>query len=463
MRSSYSKIWPGGCCAAYFRLMILRAMLLAALAHPARAGSAQQPLNLDFERAAVNGSGGAWGWSLGWSAFQGGSVATFTRDSTVVHGGRHSLRIRVPDSIAADEPQAILLQVPAGFARGHQLRLSGWMRVAPARRDRRAPRSRSRPGRTATSPPRIPPGPGAGSVSARGWTRVLLDIAVPDDPTIHSIVIGACWMGRAPPGSTTSRSRSMAAGLRRCRSIHRRRSRKDLAWLASALLAPLSRQRAGRVRCPRRAAPRSSGWASRPTGRTSSSRPRRDSSSTWWRPRASRRSPSRRTSSRPSRSTDTCRAGRAAPREAMGVLFRVWYTEEVLALVEWLRAWNLDHAGGDGPLRRVRHAGSPDARGYAACLPARAEPSLVGALRLAVRSSTWHRRDPPRHRFPTRSAHGGCSRQNRCWWRWTRSARPVAFARFIERGQRIGGVGGAGGESLPPGRAPQREPQLAGA
>ena len=60
-------------CAAYFAPMNFRALALAAsaAAFPLTA-AAQQPLNLDFERAAVNGSGGAWGWTLGWSAFQGG-------------------------------------------------------------------------------------------------------------------------------------------------------------------------------------------------------------------------------------------------------------------------------------------------------------------------------------------------------------------------------------------------------
>ena len=194
----------------------------------------QQPLNLDFERAAVNGSGGAWGWSLGWSAFQGGSVATFLRDSTGAHGGRYSLRISVPDSAtdgrAAGHPAAGAVGLRAGPPPG----AFGMDSPVPQPlRDRPAPRSRSRRGRTATSPRPTPRGPGPEACRPGQWTRVLLDISVPDDATIHSIVIGALLDGT---GSAWFDDLSLSVDGRRITTLPvdpPPPSGKDLAWLAS--------------------------------------------------------------------------------------------------------------------------------------------------------------------------------------------------------------------------------------
>ncbi len=216
------------------RPMNFRALALAASAAAVPlTAAAQQPLNLDFERAAVNGSGGAWGWSLGWSAFQGGSIATFLRDSAVVHGGRYSLRITVPDSEVAPTIQTILLQVPSGFAIGHRLQLSGWLRagsgVPPPHLLLTLEAWKN--GEFAAADTARVAGPDIGSPER--WQRVVLDIKVPDDATIHSIVIGASLDGT---GSAWFDDLSLSVDGRRITTLPvdpPPPSGRDLAWLAS--------------------------------------------------------------------------------------------------------------------------------------------------------------------------------------------------------------------------------------
>ena len=70
--------------------------------------------------------------------------------------------------------------------------------------------------------------------------------------------------------------------------------------------------------------------------------------------------------------------GPGTAEDAMRVMFRVWNTEEMRALVEWLRGWNAAH-----PDRRVRFVGydMQDQRTPADTLRAflaRAEPGLLG-------------------------------------------------------------------------------------
>ncbi|MGQ0640748.1 MAG: erythromycin esterase family protein [Gemmatimonadaceae bacterium] len=96
--------------------------------------AAQRPLNLDFERSAVADAQKAWGWSHGWSPFASGPSATFTLDSVVRRGGNRSLRIALADSAAGNAPQTILLQLPSAFAAGRSVRLTGWIRVEQLKR-----------------------------------------------------------------------------------------------------------------------------------------------------------------------------------------------------------------------------------------------------------------------------------------------------------------------------------------
>ena len=89
---------------------------------------AQRPLNLDFARASVAYADRPWGWSLGWSSFDPRVPASFSLDSTQRVQGRRSLRITATDTGASSPLRAMALQLPAEFARGSVLRLTGAMR-----------------------------------------------------------------------------------------------------------------------------------------------------------------------------------------------------------------------------------------------------------------------------------------------------------------------------------------------
>lgn len=170
------------------RTSIRLACIIAALVGHA-ALSAQQPLNLDLERTSPADSSRPWGWTFGWSAFA-RPADGFGLDSTVRHAGRSSLRIAVPDS--APSTQTIMLQIPAGFARGRDLQLSGWMRTErvqgrailtlEAWKDRAYAASDTTEVRDAPS-------------ASPDWTRHELAIRVPPDEDIHSIVIAAAVEG----------------------------------------------------------------------------------------------------------------------------------------------------------------------------------------------------------------------------------------------------------------------------
>lgn len=171
---------------------VRRIGLLLALLVAAAPASAQRPLNLGFETPSVAGATRPWGWSFGWNAFGRDPSAQFTLDSLARHDGNRSLRVTIPDSLArpAEDPPAIQLMVPADFAWGHRLRLSGWMRV------------RGR-GRAALTVEAIR-GPGfrvvtdTAAVVARAavaWTERGATIRVPRDSTIHSILITADYGG----------------------------------------------------------------------------------------------------------------------------------------------------------------------------------------------------------------------------------------------------------------------------
>jgi erythromycin esterase len=91
---------------------------------------AQRPLNLNFERSSVAAAERPWGWSHGFSPFASGPAATFTLDSVVRRSGKRSLRIALGDS-APSAPQTIMLQIPSAFAAGRKVSLTAWLRSAP--------------------------------------------------------------------------------------------------------------------------------------------------------------------------------------------------------------------------------------------------------------------------------------------------------------------------------------------
>jgi|GEM_PF-1045541 len=163
-------------------------LLLAALTGHASA-AAQLPLNLDLERPSPADSARPWGWVFGYSAFA-PPAGGFALDSVVRHDGRRSLRIAVPDS--APSTQSIMLQVDAGFARGREVRLSGWIRTERMRgralltleawKDQAYAAADTT---VAAGDPSTPP----------AWRRHELAIRVPPDEEVHSIVVLASVEG----------------------------------------------------------------------------------------------------------------------------------------------------------------------------------------------------------------------------------------------------------------------------
>ncbi|HKP50208.1 MAG TPA: erythromycin esterase family protein [Gemmatimonadales bacterium] len=103
----------------------LRFSLLAMLcAGVPSTGSAQQPLNLDFERASTEGFTRPWNWTP-FSYAPGGEAGL---DSTVAHGGRRSLRISRPPGQAFPGAHAFATYLNPLAARGKTIRISGWIR-----------------------------------------------------------------------------------------------------------------------------------------------------------------------------------------------------------------------------------------------------------------------------------------------------------------------------------------------
>jgi erythromycin esterase len=150
---------------------------------------AQQPLNLDLERTSPSDSTRPWGWTFGYSAFA-RPANGFGLDSTVSHDGRRSLRIAVPDSMPST--QAIMLQIPADFARGHKVRLTGWVRTERVQ-GRAILTLEAWTNRAYAA---------ADTVVARSepagapqWARYDLAIRVPPDEDVHAIVISAAVEG----------------------------------------------------------------------------------------------------------------------------------------------------------------------------------------------------------------------------------------------------------------------------
>ncbi len=436
------------------------ALVVSAASVPLTA-AAQQPLNLDFERAAVNGGGGAWGWSLGWSAFQGGSIATFLRDSAVAHGGRYSLRISVPDSTTAGQTQTILLQVPSGFALGHRLTLSGWLRVGGGTRPPRALLTLEawKNGEFAAADTARVEGPGGGSQVQ--WKRVTLDISVPDDVTIHSIVIGASLDGT---GSAWFDDLSLSVDGRRITTLPvdpPPPSGKDLAWLASRS-APLFPDSGLAAFDSLVGSATIVGLGESTHGTHEFFETKARLVEHLVRAQGVRVFGIEANQLAAERINRFVAGGDGSAPDVMKVLFRVWNTEEVLQLVQWLRTWNLAH-----PDAMVRFAGfdMQDHRTPADTLRAfllRAEPSFVTRFD----SLTGEYLRQPRSATPSipdSVRAGWLLLAEQIWMEVSTKRGRVACACLIPPGQRIGRVGGAERQPVSPGSALQCGTQLTGA
>lgn len=156
----------------------LSPLFLVLLAAPL---AAQRPLNLDFEMASATAPDRAWGWVTGWQASFNPDILRASLDTTVVVSGRRSLRLATsaPDSAP---PPGLMLQLPASAVRGTSLRLTGRVRVLDA--TVAATVSLEAWGNRVV--------PAADSVALRrgdGWRTFSLSVNVPASAEIHSFVV----------------------------------------------------------------------------------------------------------------------------------------------------------------------------------------------------------------------------------------------------------------------------------
>lgn len=175
----------------FARPRLLAATVIATLVATITPASvrAQRPLNLSFEMPSVSYADRPWGWSLGWSAFVLGPSATFVLDSSVRAAGRRSLRITAADTAATAPARALVLQLPSAFARGRVLRLTGKVRAqgltGRALVLLEAWRTQAMGVADTLSLAR----------SSGDWQSFELTIRVPTDPAVHSVVVSTAVQG----------------------------------------------------------------------------------------------------------------------------------------------------------------------------------------------------------------------------------------------------------------------------
>ncbi|MFN8652102.1 MAG: erythromycin esterase family protein [Gemmatimonadales bacterium] len=321
-----------------------RLLFCATLLLPGSA-QAQRPLNLDFEQPGIGTPSLPWGWSLGWSAFGGNSKASFVLDSTIRQQGRRSLRITMPDGVANADPQSLVLQVPADFARGHRLALSGWLRAAgtvQALLTLEAWKFQAfAAADTAIELPAADP----------AWRRHTLAINVPTDPSIHSIVIsatltgpGSGWYDRLEltlDGRAISALPPLVAGPQRA----------ELAWLRSHA-TPLIRVDPGSAGAGERdlaaldtiiGQARIVALGESTHGTSEFFRLKHRVLEHLVRERGIRLFAIEANTFSAERVNAWVQGGPGTVGEAMRGMFQVWNTTEMGALLEWMRTWNAEH------------------------------------------------------------------------------------------------------------------------
>ena len=322
----------------------------------AATASAQRPLNLGFELRSVSYPDRPWGWSLGWSAFAAGPAATFTLDDSVHAEGARSLRITAADTGRDAPARAITLPLHGAFARGAELRLMGQVRATDLT------------GRAALSIEAWREGEVAAgdtatlSESTNGrWVPVSLSIRVPADSGIHSIVVtaavsgtGTAWFDRlelriggrplhaAPADPAPPRRGEVARLARRSAPIRRFR-----------LLVPSARDDRELVPFARIVAgARIVGLGESTHGTHEFFQLKHRLVEYLVRRHGFDVFAIEGNQLATERLNAWVLGGPGTAREVLGVLFRVWNTEEMLDLVEWMRRYNAA-----SPARPVRFIG----------------------------------------------------------------------------------------------------------
>jgi erythromycin esterase len=401
----------------------------------ARSAQAQRPLNLDFERTSVAHADRPWGWTFGWSAFAGGPTASFTLDSTVHRDGRQSLRIELPDSIATASPQAIMLQLPPDFFRGREVRLTGWARRA-ALGGRAMLTLEAWKDRAFAAADTAWTEPAAAGAGAGPWAEHEVSIRVPEELAVHSVVITLALEGRGTVWFDALTLSADGVPLTALPGAADPATEAQLTWLG-AHATPLRD-----VRAPVQGTPDDTDLrlvadivgTARVVGLGESTHGTREFFQVKHRLleylvrelgfgvfaiEANQVGVER--------VNTYVQEGRGTARDAMRVMFRVWNTEEMLALVEWMRAYNATH-----PTRRVRFVGydMQDHRTPADTLRAfleRREPALLdrfdqlaGEYRAQTASATPQIPDSIRARW---------ARQAEALWRVVSARRSPWLAR----------------------------------
>ena len=414
---------------------------LASLSSLASSLKAQRPLNLDFELPAAADSTQPWGWSRGWATFQPGPAAQFALDRRAPHHGAFALRIVAGDSSVDAPARNLMLQLPADFVRGSTLVLTGAMRV-------RDLQGRARVSLEAWGDRVVLAADSAllrGDARADVWQRFRLRITVPRDPSIHSFVImpavqgsGSAWfddLSLTRDGTPLTQLPGVTDA-----------APEQLRWLASRS-AVLTADTAP-------ASPASADLAlfdhiigdARVIGLGESTHGTSEFFSEKHRlirhlietkgVRVFALEANQRAVARLDRYV---RDGIGSARDALRAVFAVWNTEEMLRLIEWLRAYNVTH-----PHQRVQVVGYDmqdhhEPMDSLLAFLGDVDPALqqrVGTLTRVYRESPSfavpQAPDSLRHRWLT-DADGIVREMNAQRARWIGAARTATDSQRIER------------------------------
>jgi erythromycin esterase len=208
------------------RRVLALAVIVAAATSAAIPAGAQRPLNLGFEMPSVSYADRPWGWTLGWSAFASGPAATFVLDSAQRTEGARSLRITAADTDTAAPPRALMLQLPAAFVRGRDVRLAGRVRALDLRGRAlvllEAWRDQAMGAADTFALPR----------HGGDWQSFELSIRVPADEAIHSLVVSAAVQGAGSAWFDGLEFRLDGVPIRALPTDPPPPTPRELAWLA---------------------------------------------------------------------------------------------------------------------------------------------------------------------------------------------------------------------------------------
>ncbi len=322
--------------------------------------AAQRPLNLDFERPSVSYRDRPWGWTFGWSAFASGPEADFVLDNVTRRGGRQSLRIAATDSTSGTAPYSMMLQLPSDFSRGRDVALAGWVRTGGPRaqamitleawKDRAFAAADTARSNASTASP-----------GAEEWTRLELHIHVPNDSAVHSLVITVALEGRDTVWFDDLSLSLDGVPLSAVPTTVQPATPAELAWLRrhAQPLRTVSAPTDGAIDDSDLRLIRDIVGGARVVGLGESTHGTREFFQvkhrlleyfvrelgfTVFAIEANQLAVQK--------INAYVKGGSGTARDAMRVMFRVWNTEEMLELIEWMRDYNAAH-----PNRSVRFVG----------------------------------------------------------------------------------------------------------